>query len=237
MKTLRLLVLVIALSVGKTSLRAGTFVQMDTSLGTMVFELYDLEKPLTTQLFLSWISAGNYAGGFVHRATNNYLAQAGRYGVTNFGGPTIYELPIPPDGTVPNELLSNFIPNTYGTLSMVPWTPSGPNTYVTSGFVFNLADNANLDDPGFGGGFPVFAQLVSGWDVFALLNPTNGNPALRVTNGGFFYPQLPVRTSAGPSITFDDLIYFNLQVVPEPATAGLFGLVLLAGVALRKLKR
>jgi cyclophilin family peptidyl-prolyl cis-trans isomerase len=237
MKFLRLLVLLIPLCVGPTSLRAGTFVQMDTSIGSMVFELYDLEKPLATALFLSWLTNGNYNGTYVHRATNDYLAQAGRYGVVDFGPPfgqLNVELPISPNGSVPNELLSNFIPNTYGTLSMVPWTPSGPNTYVTSGFVFNLANNTVLDDPGFGGGFPVFGQLVSGWDIFALLNPTNGNPALRTTNFSGTLPELPVRAGTGPSVTFDDLIYLNMSVVPEPGTLALLGLAVLTCLVLRK---
>src|SRR5262249_22619127 len=161
----------------------------------------------------------------------------GRYGVVDLGPPfgvQNIELPIAPYGSVPNELLNNFIPNTYGTISMVPWTPIEANTYVTSGFIFNLADNSNLDSPSAGGGFPVFGHLVSGSGVFDLLNPTNGNPALRLTNFSFTLPELPVRASAGPSITYDDLIYLNMHVVPEPGMLALLGLGAVAGLGFRK---
>ncbi|MBI3882495.1 MAG: peptidylprolyl isomerase [Verrucomicrobia bacterium] len=233
--------MLLALLLAASTLRAGTFVQMDTSVGSMVFELYDVEKPQTTQLFLNWLAAGNYNGTYVHRATNDYLAQAGRYGVQDFGPPfgkLNIELPISPNGGVPNETFNaNFIPNTYGTISMVPWTPVSTNTYVTSGFIFNLADNEKLDDVTTGGGFPVFGQIVSGQDIFALLNPTNGNPALRVTNFSDTLPELPVRAATGPSVTYDDLIYLNMHVVPEPGTVALLGLAALAGFAWRKMKR
>src|SRR5262249_5725747 len=118
-----------------------------------------------------------------------------------------------------------------------PWTPVGSDTYVTSGFIFNLAGNTNLDSPTAGGGFPVFGHLVSGEDVFSLLNPTNGNPALRLTNYSFTLSELPVRASAGSSITYDDLIYLNMHVVPEPGTLALLGIGALAGVVLRKATR
>jgi peptidyl-prolyl cis-trans isomerase A (cyclophilin A) len=228
--------LLVAICLTTASVRAGTFVQMDTSIGSMVFELYNTEKPQTTQLFLNWLSAGYYDGTYVHRATNNYLAQAGRYGVVDTGtfGVQNIELPIAPYGSVPNELLSNFIPNTYGTISMVPWTPVGSDTYVTSGFIFNLADNPNLDSTSAGGGFPVFGHLVSGGGVFALLNPTDNNPALRLTNFSVTLSELPVLASAGSSITFDDLIYLNMHVVPEPGTVALLGIGAVLGVVLRK---
>ena len=231
MKTLYSL-LVLALTLAAPKLRANTYVKMDSSVGTMIFELYDLEKPLTVQLFLSCLGQAdlfspNYIGAYAHRATNNYIAQAGNYGVQDWSaygfGLRNVSLPITPDGAVRNELnYGQLIPNTYGTISMVPWTPSpgSTNTFVTSGFVFNLNDNPNLDDPSFGGGFPVFGHLVSGWDAFALLNPTNGNPALRVTNFSSNLPELPVRASAGPTLTYDDFIYLNMSqtAVPEPTT-------------------
>jgi cyclophilin family peptidyl-prolyl cis-trans isomerase len=204
--------------------QAGTFIEMNTSLGALLFELYDLEKPATVQLFLNWLDQGNYAGTYVHRATAGYLAQGGRYGIVDlpgFGRLNV-ELPIAPDGSVVNEINNgNFIPNTYGTLAMVPWTPSpgATQTYVTSGFVMNFNTNPALDDPGFGGGFPVFGRLVDGWQTFALLNPTNGNPAAKAVYFSDTLPELLVRTNANPAaVTFDDLIYLNLQrsTVPEP---------------------
>lgn len=215
-------------------LRAGTLVQFDTSVGSMVFELFDEDKPQTTQLFLNWLNAGNYDGTYVHRATNNYLAQSGRYGVVDLGSPfgkLNIELPIAPDGSVPNEInVGKTYANEYGTIAMIPWTPASGSSdfFVTSGFIFNFGANTSLDDASAAGGFPVFGQLVSGWDTFALLNPTNGNPALRVSNFSETLPELPVRINAGQPLVFDDLIYLNMSVVPEPGTVVLltFGGVL-----------
>ena len=205
---------------------AGTLVQFDTSVGQMVFELYDVEKPQTVGLFLNWLDQGNYGGTYIHRDTTNYLAQTGRYGVVDLGPPfgiRNIELPIAPNGSVPNEITNgNFIANTYGTISMVPWGngPGQPN-FVTSGFLFNFGANTNLDDPNFGGGFPVFGQLISGWDTFALLKPTNGNPALKITNFSETLSELPVRITAGNPLTYDDFIYVNMAVVPEPRVISL----------------
>ncbi len=238
MKTLRTLaILVVALVVA--DVRGATYVKMNSSVGTMIFELYDLEKPLTVQLFLSWLDQGNYAGTYVHRATPDYVAQSGFYGVQDFGPPfgvVNVGLPLSPDFGVVNEINNgNFISNTYGTLAMVPWTPvsGAAQTYVTSGFVFNLNDNTALDDTDFGGGFPVFGHLVSGWDAFALLNPTNGNPAVRVTNFSSTLSELPIRSSAGTTLTYDDFIYLNMErtAVPEPTAlmllvgGGVFGAI------------
>jgi cyclophilin family peptidyl-prolyl cis-trans isomerase len=231
-----ILLLVVALS----PLRAGTLVEMETSIGSMVFELYDEEKPLSVGLFLNWLNGGNYDNGFIHRATNNYVAQAGQYAVETFPGfgTFIVESPVAPYGAVSNEFgLGTFIPNTAGTLSLVPWTPvPGQPSFVTSRFVFNLDDNPELDEFSFGGGFPVFGRIVSGFETFALLNPTNGNPALRVTNFSGTLSELPVQFDTGPSVTFDDLIYLKMTVVPEPAGVAL-GIVGLAALAIWRRKQ
>jgi cyclophilin family peptidyl-prolyl cis-trans isomerase len=218
-------------------LRAGTLVEMETRFGSMVFELYDEEKPQSVGLFLNWLSAGNYGNSFIHRAATNYIAQAGQYSVETFPGfgTFIVESPVAPYGAVTNEIgLGTFIPNTAGTLALVPWTPvPGQPTFVTSRFVFNLDDNPELDEFNFGGGFPVFGRIVSGFDTFALLNPTNGNPAMRITNFSSTLSELPIPVETGASVTFDDLVYLKMTVVPEPGTMALG----VAGTALLALAR
>jgi cyclophilin family peptidyl-prolyl cis-trans isomerase len=241
MKLFPALLLAGLLSLAPRPALSGTFVEMNTSVGALLFELYDVERPAAVQLFLNWLDLGNYAGTYVHRSTANYLAQGGRFGIVDFPGfgRLNVELPIAPDGSAVNEINNgHVIPNTYGTLSMVPWTPSpgATQTYITSGFVMNFNTNPMLDDPGFGGGFPVFGRLAGGWESFALLNPTNDNPATKAVYFSDTLPELLVRTNANPSVvTFADLIYLNLQrsTVPEPATLTL----LVAGAALLASRR
>lgn len=158
--------------------KAGTFVQFRTVLGTLEVELYDQDKPVTVQNFLRYVQSGAYSNLFFHRALPGFVVQGGGFKVTNttstaeftsFDYVTNY-------GTITNEyLVGTRYSNTYGTIAMAK-LGTDPNS-ASSQWFFNLGNNsANLDNQN--GGFTVFGRVVAGTNV---LENFNGRQKLNAT--------------------------------------------------------
>jgi cyclophilin family peptidyl-prolyl cis-trans isomerase len=211
------------LAVASFSARAtDTIVQLDTSVGTMTFELYDDAKPITVANFLRYIQDGRYAGSFAHRLVQNFVLQGGGYYVDSsnrVNSVTSY-------GTITNE--AGPFPtysNVQGTLAMAKL--GGDANSASSQWFLNLADNsANLDAQN--GGFTVFGKLLTGASVmqtilaFTSYTGTDGSDLIAdLSNGNTSSPftDVPVTKVQGGNVDTTDLFYTTWSIVSAGSAA------------------
>ncbi|MGS2721495.1 peptidylprolyl isomerase [Paraglaciecola aestuariivivens] len=137
------------------SLRA-TVVEIRTSEGTIVVNLFDQTTPKTVENFLSYVNAGAYANSVVHRSVSNFVIQGGGYSYTGPVEVNNFSLDRIPTGTpVENEPK---LSNVRGTIAMAKG--SNPDS-ATSQWFINLEDNSSsLDVATNAGGFTVFGQVI-----------------------------------------------------------------------------
>lgn len=134
-------------------------VVIDTTLGTIVIELYEEESPITVENFVTYVEGGFYDGvdgngaTIFHRVIPGFVIQGG--GLTE---DLETKATLPP---IVNES-DNGVQNLRGTLSMARLPD--PDT-ATSQFFVNLVDNPNLDATNGADGYAVFAEVVEGMDV------------------------------------------------------------------------
>jgi cyclophilin family peptidyl-prolyl cis-trans isomerase len=227
MKCWRLIPLLAVTFLGLASGFAGTIVRFSTAYGNIDFELYDADKPITVQNFLSYVNGGSYTDMFMHRVVTNFVVQGGGFTVTNRGTLNAQHAAVVVSAPITNEFaVGPFYSNVYGTIAMAK--TSDPNS-ATSQFFFNLADNsASLDDTNNSGGFTVFGHMIAGANVLDVFKIGPTNRVIKVSNQGDPFSELPVRYSARPTrITYDDLIYVDVIASPtySPEKAVYTGLI------------
>ncbi len=130
-------------------------VQMKTTKGTIVLELFEDQAPDTVGNFISLVEAKYYDGKTFHRVINHFMAQAGAYTEAQEYKPVgyfIYDEFNRPDAR------SHF----RGSLSMAKGVE--PNT-GNSQFFINF-----VPTPGLNGLHTVFGRVISGWDALDQLN-------------------------------------------------------------------
>jgi cyclophilin family peptidyl-prolyl cis-trans isomerase len=143
---------------------AGTLVQFRTVFGTLDVELYDTEKPVTTDNFKRLVKSGAYQNTFFYRLLPGFVAQGGSYTAFNKFSPNLFAPPwsergfVPSFGPITNEYgVGPLLSNTNGTIAMAK-VEGNPNS-ATAGWFFNLANNStNLDAQN--GGFTVFGRVI-----------------------------------------------------------------------------
>ena len=128
-------------------------VVMETSMGTMVIELYPEKAPITVKNFIEYIDAGFYDGTIFHRVIPGFVLQGG-----GFDAEMVKKKNRAP---IKNEA-DNGLRNLRATLSMA--RTSQINS-ATSQFFINLKNNSNLDHGDHGFGYAVFAKVVKGISV------------------------------------------------------------------------
>lgn len=130
-------------------------VVIETSVGTMVLELYPWKAPVTVENFLRYVEAGFYSGLIFHRVMPGFVIQAGGFTRSMSKRSTL-----PP---IENES-DNGLSNKRGTIAMA--RESNPNS-ARSQFYINLSDNSSLDftGPQRGWGYTVFGRVREGMDV------------------------------------------------------------------------
>ncbi len=131
-------------------------VAMETSLGTMVLELYPWKAPVTVDNFLTYVEKGFYTGLIFHRVIPDFVIQGGGLTRSLRKASTL-----PP---IENES-DNGLSNERGTIAMA--READPNS-ARSQFYINLADNTSLDFKGpssDGWGYTVFGRVREGMDV------------------------------------------------------------------------
>ena len=147
---------IIAMLVSLAAYAADPQVELKTSAGTIVVELFVDKAPKTVENFMQYAREGFYDGTLFHRVIPGFMIQGGGFTPEFKQKPTRAQ--------IRNEA-NNGLKNTVGTLAMA--RTSDPHS-ATAQFFINVADNAMLDfrfptDDGYG--YCVFGKVVKGMDV------------------------------------------------------------------------
>ena len=138
----------------QTPAKPNPKIQLNTSLGVIVLELYPDKAPKTVANFLQYLQDKHFDGTVFHRVIDGFMIQGGGFNADMMQKPT--RAPIPLEA-------SNGLKNDRGTIAMA--RTNVPNS-ATSQFFINLVDNANLNAPmPDGHGYAVFGMVVQGLDV------------------------------------------------------------------------
>jgi cyclophilin family peptidyl-prolyl cis-trans isomerase len=155
---------------------ANPKVEVETSKGTMVFELYPEKAPKTVANFLDYVKAGAYDGTIFHRVIKNFMNQG--------GGFTADYKKVETKDPVENEA-DNGLKNLKYTIAMAR---TGEPHSATNQFFINTADNAFLDHTSksmSGWGYTVFGKVIEGNNVAGAISRTPTGP------GGPFASDVP----------------------------------------------
>ena len=138
------------------ALAADPRVELKTSKGSIVLELYPEKAPRSVANFLQYVKDGHYNGVLFHRVIDGFMIQTGGFDNQFQQKPTR-----PP---IQNEA-DNGLPNDRYTVAMAR-TP-GAHT-ASAQFFINTVDNTMLNfksrtDSGYG--YAVFGKVLSGTDV------------------------------------------------------------------------
>jgi len=129
----------------------GTFVVLETSLGSIKLELDADKAPVTVANFLSYVDDGFYDGTIFHRVIPNFMIQGGGFEP----GLKQKKTKAPIKNEAPNNLS-----NARGTIAMARTSDLHS---ATAQFFINVVDNRDLDDRR--SPYCVFGKVVEGMDV------------------------------------------------------------------------
>ena len=154
---MKILLFLIAASLGCSSaLAQNPQVELKTSQGSIVLELYPDKAPKTVANFLQYVKDGFYSGVVFHRVIDGFMIQGG--GFDRDMQQKAARAPIE------NEA-ANRLKNDVGTVAMA----RTPNPHSASAqFFINLKDNDSLnyrEPTPQGYGYAVFGKVVRGMDV------------------------------------------------------------------------
>eukprot|EP00210_Caulerpa_lentillifera_P006456 g6168.t1 len=125
-------------------------VQIDSTLGTFVVELYSCHAPNATQNFIQLAKKGYYDGTLFHRVIAGFIVQGGDPTGTGRGGESVN------GGVFDDEITRDLKHTGAGILCMAN---SGPNTNGSQ-FYLTLAPCPSLD-----GKHTIFGRVSSGMQV------------------------------------------------------------------------
>ncbi len=217
-----LLVVLLLVCVLAGNALAGSRVRIATPVGDLDLELYDQQRPITVQNFLSYVKKGRYRNGFSHRLIPNFVLQGGGWYLQTIGTGNTLERVLT-DAPIKNEFArAPAYSNVKGTITMAK-VANNPDS-ATSQWFINLKDNnsgsadsGNLDLQN--GGFTVFGRVVAGKSVLNALNAdfTDANTAVRGifnVSGtlGSDFTNLPLLRN---SLTVDNLLSTTVTIVSE----------------------
>lgn len=150
-------------------------VEMKTSLGTIVIELYEDKAPKTVENFVQYVQEGFFNGTVFHRVIPGFMIQGGGFTEKMDQKPT--------RAPIQNEA-KNGLKNEIGTLAMAR---TGDPHSASAQFFINVASNAFLDYPSRDGwGYAVFGKVISGMDVVQKITK------VETTTVGF-HPNVPAK--------------------------------------------
>ena len=150
----KILAFLFTLALAVPAFAANPMVEMKTSMGTLVIELYPEKAPKSVENFLQYVRDGFYNGTVFHRVIDGFMIQGGGF------EPGMKEKQT--RAPIPNEA-KNGLKNIPGSLAMA--RTRDPNS-ATAQFFVNLVNNAPLDYPSpDGAGYAVFGQVIQGFDI------------------------------------------------------------------------
>ena len=130
-------------------------VTVQTTLGTIVIELYPEQAPITVANMLAYTNSGFYAGTLFHRVIPGFMDQGG-----GFTTGMVYKTPTYAPITLESN---NGLSNLRGTIAMARTNAADS---ATSQFFINQADNLFLNySSSASPGYAVFGKVVSGMAV------------------------------------------------------------------------
>lgn len=152
---------------------------METSMGTIVIELFEDKAPISVKNFLLYVDEKFYDGTIFHRVISTFMIQGGGFTADINRKPT--------KAPIKNEA-GNGLKNTLGTIAMAR---TNIVDSATSQFFINVVDNNFLDhrdETSNGFGYAVFGKVVKGMDVVDKIK------AVKTTtrNGMADIPEAPV---------------------------------------------
>jgi peptidyl-prolyl cis-trans isomerase B (cyclophilin B) len=153
-------------------------VEMETSKGKMVIELFPDKAPETVKNFLNYVEAKFYDGTIFHRVISNFMIQGGGFTADMKNKST--------GKPIKNEA-DNGLKNDRGTIAMAR---TGDPHSATAQFFINSVNNDFLNHKGKtqqGWGYVVFGKVVTGMDVVDAISA-----AKTVTRGR--YRDVPAET-------------------------------------------
>jgi len=130
-------------------------VELETSKGTIVLELYPDKAAKTVDNFIQYVESGHYDGTLFHRVIPDFMIQGGGFDGDQRQKATRAQVQNESDNGLSNEL---------GTIAMA--RTSNPHS-ATAQFFINLKGNTFLDSgktPD-GWGYTVFGKVSGGMDV------------------------------------------------------------------------
>ncbi|MBL8487618.1 MAG: peptidyl-prolyl cis-trans isomerase [Rhodocyclaceae bacterium] len=137
---------------------AGPLVEMKTSQGTLVVEVFPDKTPKTAENFLQYVRDGFYNGTVFHRVIDGFMIQGGGF------NPDLKQKDT--RAPIQNEAeagVKGGLRNQTATLAMA--RTANPHS-ASAQFFINLKDNGFLDHPGRDGwGYAVFGKVVQGFEV------------------------------------------------------------------------
>lgn len=150
----RFLALAALASFGLPALAANPMVELRTSKGDVVVELFADKAPKSAENFVRYVKDGHYNGTIFHRVIDGFMVQGGGFDAAMNQKPT--------RAPIENEA-KNGLKNEPGTLAMA--RTSDPHS-ASAQFFINLVPNTFLDYPSRDGwGYAVFGKVVKGMDV------------------------------------------------------------------------
>ena len=153
-------------------------IEMETSKGKFVIELFLEKAPETVKNFLNYVDAKFYDGTIFHRVIPNFMIQGG--GFTS-------DMKTKPAGKPIKNEADNGLKNDRGTIAMAR---TGDPHSATAQFFINSINNDFLNHKGKtqqGWGYVVFGKVITGMDVVDAISAVK-----TVTRGG--YRDVPAET-------------------------------------------
>jgi cyclophilin family peptidyl-prolyl cis-trans isomerase len=146
----------LALIVNTSVFAANPKVEMVTTQGTVILELYPDKAPTTVENFLRYVKDEKYDGTVFHRVIKGFMNQGGGF-TPEFKKVDTY-------AAIKNEA-DNGLKNARGTIAMAR---TGAPHSATNQFFVNTVDNDFLNHSGKsarGWGYCVFGKVIEGMDV------------------------------------------------------------------------